>query len=42
MQPATTDAAWAFGVSLYSSIDPALQRPVLQLKRLSSPLDPPA
>lgn len=36
--PATDGGAWAFWVSLYSSLDPSLQRPVLQLKRLSSPL----
>jgi hypothetical protein len=40
VQPATTDGAWAFGVSLYSSLDPGLQRPVLQLKRLSASLTP--
>jgi len=36
--PAPEGGAWAFRVSLYSSLDPALQRPVLQLKRLSSSL----
>jgi len=35
---ASTGGAWAFWVSLYSSLDPTLQRPVLQLKRLSSSL----
>jgi len=38
VDPAREGGAWAFWVSLYSSLDPTLQRPVLQLKRLSSPL----
>lgn len=38
VDPAREGGAWAFWVSLYSSLDPSLQRPVLQLKRLSSPL----
>ncbi|MGW0765444.1 LysM peptidoglycan-binding domain-containing protein [Streptomyces sp. NPDC002676] len=37
-QPATEGGAWAFRLSLYSSVDPSLQRPVLQLKHLSSEL----
>jgi LysM repeat protein len=37
-EPATDGGAWAFWISLYSSLDPTLQRPVLQLKRLSSAL----
>ncbi|MFD5621410.1 hypothetical protein, partial [Streptomyces yangpuensis] len=37
-QPVTEGGAWAFRVSLYSSVDPSLQRPVLQLKHLSSEL----
>ncbi|MFF4422405.1 LysM peptidoglycan-binding domain-containing protein [Streptomyces sp. NPDC001549] len=37
-QPATEGGAWAFRVSLYSSVDRSLRRPVLQLKRLSSEL----
>ncbi|MCX4695674.1 hypothetical protein [Streptomyces sp. NBC_01408] len=41
-QPATEGGAWAFRVSLYSSVDPSLQRPVLQLKHLSSELNPAA
>ena len=36
--PASQGAAPAFRVSLYSSLDPALQRPVLQLRQLTSPL----
>ncbi|HEY7070009.1 MAG TPA: hypothetical protein VH479_07850, partial [Acidimicrobiales bacterium] len=42
--PARDGGAWAFWVSLYSSLDPTLQRPVLQLKRVSSALvgEPPA
>ncbi len=35
-QPAAEGGAWAFRVNLYSSVDPSLQRPVLQLKHLSS------
>lgn len=38
VDPAREGGAWAFWVSLYSSLDPTLQRPVLQLERLSSPL----
>ena len=41
VNPTKTDAAWAFGITLYSSIDPGLQRPVLQLKRVSAALTPP-
>ncbi|MGW0748135.1 hypothetical protein [Streptomyces sp. NPDC002587] len=37
-RPATEGGAWALRVSLYSSVDPSLQRPVLQLKHLSSEL----
>ncbi|WP_331765803.1 hypothetical protein [Embleya sp. NBC_00896] len=37
-RPATTDGAWAFRLSLYSSLDSALRRPILQLKCLSSSL----
>lgn len=38
VRPTRTDAAWALGIALYSSIDPGLQRPVLQLKRVSAAL----
>jgi hypothetical protein len=38
VDPAREGGAWAFWVSMYSSLDPTLQRPVLQLERLSSPL----
>lgn len=31
-QPATESGAWAFRVSFHSSVDPSLQRPVLQLQ----------
>jgi hypothetical protein len=43
-EPARQGGAWSFWVALYSSLDPTLQRPVLQLKRLSSKLvsEPPA
>ena len=41
VRPTRTDAAWAFGIALYSSLDPGLQRPVLQLKRVSAALTPP-
>jgi hypothetical protein len=37
--PATIGGGWAFWVSLYSGLDPSLQRPVLQLKRLVSELE---
>jgi hypothetical protein len=40
--PTRTDAAWALGIALYSSLDPGLQRPVLQLKRVSAALTTPA
>lgn len=40
--PTRTDAAWAFGIALYSPLDPGLQRPVLQLKRVSAALTTPA
>jgi hypothetical protein len=40
VQPTRTDAAWALGIALYSSLDPGLQRPVLQLKRVSAALKP--
>lgn len=36
--PASEGGTWALSVDLYSSLDPAPQRPILQLKRLSSPL----
>ncbi|MFJ3794102.1 hypothetical protein [Kitasatospora sp. NPDC090091] len=39
-QPATAGGAWAFRLSLHSALDPSLRRPVLQLRHLSSPLDP--
>lgn len=42
VEPTRTDAAWAFGIALYSSLDPGLQRPVLQLKRVSAALTTPA
>ena len=37
-QPETAGGAWAFRISLYSSVDPTLQRPVLQLRHLVSAL----
>lgn len=36
--PATAGGLWAFGISLYSSLDAALDRPLLTLNRLVSPL----
>jgi hypothetical protein len=29
---------WGFGINFYSSTDPALDRPWLELKRVASPL----
>ncbi|MGW6916645.1 hypothetical protein ACWGB8_22890 [Kitasatospora sp. NPDC054939] len=37
-RPDTAGGAWAFRISLYSSVDPALKRPLLQLRHLSSAL----
>jgi hypothetical protein len=37
--PATIGGRWSFWIDLYSTVDPSLRRPVLQLKRLVSPLD---
>ncbi|EXU63791.1 hypothetical protein Z951_34290 [Streptomyces sp. PRh5] len=37
-QPTPDGGAWAFRLSLHSSLDPSLQRPVLHLRHLSSPL----
>ncbi|WP_145910071.1 LysM domain-containing protein [Kitasatospora viridis] len=37
-RPQTAGGAWAFRLSLYSSVDPSLQRPVLQLRHLSAAL----
>ncbi|MEV7570168.1 LysM domain-containing protein [Streptomyces tanashiensis] len=37
-QPETEGGAWAFRVSLHSSVDASLRRPVLQLRHLSSAL----
>ncbi|GAA2136061.1 hypothetical protein GCM10009760_15280 [Kitasatospora kazusensis] len=36
--PEPAGGAWAFRLSLYSSVDTSLQRPLLQLRHLSSPL----
>jgi hypothetical protein len=41
VNPTRTHAAWALGIALYSSLDPGLQRPVLQLKRVSAALTTP-
>lgn len=35
-QPATDGAEWVFGLSLYSTVVPTDERPLLQLRRLSS------
>jgi hypothetical protein len=37
--PATVGGLWAFGISLYSSLDSALDRPLLTLSRLVSPIE---
>jgi hypothetical protein len=37
-QPVVDGGRWAFWIDMYSTVDPALRRPVLQLKRLISPL----
>lgn len=37
-RPETAGGAWAFRLSLYSSVDTSLRRPLLQLRHLSSPL----
>lgn len=39
-EPAAAGGLWAFWVSLWSSLDPGLDRPVLQLKRVVSMLAP--
>ena len=36
--PITTGGMWCFGVSMYSTINPKLERPLLQLKQLTMPL----
>jgi hypothetical protein len=36
--PVTKGGLWGFGISFYSSTDPALDRPLLELKRVVSPL----
>lgn len=36
--PVTAGGLWGFGISFYSSTDPALDRPLLELKRVVSPL----
>jgi hypothetical protein len=38
VQPVTAGGLWGFDISLYSSTDPALDRPLLELKRVVSPL----
>jgi hypothetical protein len=38
--PAVEGGRWAFWIDVYSTVDPSLQRPVLQFKRLISPLPP--
>jgi hypothetical protein len=37
--PTVTGGRWMFWITLYSTVDSGLERPVLQLKRLVSPLD---
>ncbi len=37
-QPSSNGALWGFGIDLYSNTDPSLERPLLRLKRLVSPL----
>lgn len=37
-QPVSSGGLWAFGISLYSSLDEALRRPLLVLNRLVSPI----
>lgn len=39
VQPVTAGGLWGFGISLYSSTDPSLDRPLLELKRVVSPLE---
>ncbi|MFI0724174.1 LysM peptidoglycan-binding domain-containing protein [Streptomyces sp. NPDC021224] len=41
MRPSPDGGAWAVRLSLYSSLDPELRRPVLQLRHLASPLADP-
>jgi hypothetical protein len=41
-RPATDGGAWSFWLSLYSALDPDLQRPLLQLKHVVSSLSPPS
>jgi hypothetical protein len=36
--PVTAGGLWGFGISFYSSTGPALDRPLLELKRVVSPL----
>ena len=36
--PVTDGGLWGFGISFYSSTDPALDRPLLELRRVVSPL----
>jgi len=36
--PVTAGGLWGFGITLYSSTDPALDRPLLELQRAMSPL----
>lgn len=38
VQPVTVGGLWGFGISLYSSTDPSLDRPLLELQRIVSPL----
>lgn len=37
-QPVTTGGLWGFVISLYSSTDPALDRPLAELQRIVSPI----
>lgn len=37
-QPVTTGGLWGFVISLYSSTDPALDRPLVELARIASPI----
>jgi len=38
VQPVTVGGLWGFGISFYSSTDPSLDRPLLELRRVVSPL----
>lgn len=38
VRPVTVGGLWGFGISFYSSTDPSLDRPLLELQRVVSPL----